>query len=281
MSSSKFAALAAYSACDIADVLLRLEVPGAGYLPDITPIPNPQSSASPLMKTIAPASTILFTQTSTSSFPSPKSSFSAGSIFASTFSLPNPNIPKGMHWADMTLPGSIAVLSQPDGQSCAALGGVMATRMKVKGVKAVVVSGKVRDLGKLREIVRGEAAEGESVPDPWRQGQPVSGSLQASEHRRRRDGMPIWSRGTSVVDVRGEARPWAVNVMVRVGQTEVCPGDIVMLDPEERGAVCVPAKLVDKVLEMLPRLVEGDGKVLQHVESGGTVSDAFKMYRGK
>jgi hypothetical protein len=54
-----------------------------------------------------------------------------------------------------------------------------------------------------------------------------------------------------------------------------------MLDPVERGAVSIPARLLDKVLEMVPKLVEADSKVIKDVEEGGTVAEAFKKYRGK
>lgn len=49
------------------------------------------------------------------------------------------------------MPGSVVVMSQPEGQKCAVLGGIMALRMKVLGVKGVVVSGRVRDLEELKE----------------------------------------------------------------------------------------------------------------------------------
>jgi len=54
-----------------------------------------------------------------------------------------------------------------------------------------------------------------------------------------------------------------------------------MIDPNERGAVCIPRKLVDKVLDMLPKLVSADEKVMKEVESGMTVGEAFKLHRGK
>ena len=54
-----------------------------------------------------------------------------------------------------------------------------------------------------------------------------------------------------------------------------------MVDPAELGAVCIPAKLLDKVLEMLPRLVSADEKVMKDVEAGMTVKEAFKLHRGK
>jgi regulator of RNase E activity RraA len=58
--------------------------------------------------------------------------------------------PSGTHWADWAQPDSIVLIDQPAGQSCAVLGGIMAARMKVLGVKAVVVNGRVRDLSELR-----------------------------------------------------------------------------------------------------------------------------------
>lgn len=46
--------------------------------------------------------------------------------------------------------GSIIVIEQPEGQYCAVTGGIMATRMKVLGIKAAVVNGRVRDLRELQ-----------------------------------------------------------------------------------------------------------------------------------
>ncbi len=54
-----------------------------------------------------------------------------------------------------------------------------------------------------------------------------------------------------------------------------------MLDPAERGAVSIPARLLDRMLEMVPRLVAADEKVIRDVEAGGTVAEAFGKYRGK
>lgn len=54
-----------------------------------------------------------------------------------------------------------------------------------------------------------------------------------------------------------------------------------MIDPEELGVVSIPRGLLGKVLEMLPKLVEADGKVIRDVEGGMTVGEAFKLHRGK
>lgn len=59
-------------------------------------------------------------------------------------------IPKGSHWADETEEGTILIIEQPTSQTCAAVGGIMAARMKVRGLRGCVVGGRVRDLAELK-----------------------------------------------------------------------------------------------------------------------------------
>ena len=60
------------------------------------------------------------------------------------------NIPSNQHWVDLTPPDTFVVMSQPKGQSCAALGGIMASRMKKCGAKGIIVGGRVRDISELK-----------------------------------------------------------------------------------------------------------------------------------
>ena len=60
-------------------------------------------------------------------------------------------VPKGKHWVDMVDEGTVVVIEQPPGQTCAAIGGIMAARMKTRGVEACLVGGRVRDLAELRK----------------------------------------------------------------------------------------------------------------------------------
>ena len=59
-------------------------------------------------------------------------------------------VPDGKHWVDMTEEGTIVVIDQPEGQNCAAIGGIMANRMKINGVEGCVVGGRIRDLAELK-----------------------------------------------------------------------------------------------------------------------------------
>lgn len=119
-----------YTACDISDALLKLKVPGAGFIPDLA-LRNPSSSFT--APAIAPACTVLFLP----KFPPPPPS-----------QLPNPNL----HFADQLPPSSIIVIRQPPNQSNAIVGGIVASRMAQLGSKGIVVDGRVRDLVQLAEL---------------------------------------------------------------------------------------------------------------------------------
>ncbi|KAL7782444.1 ribonuclease E inhibitor RraA/Dimethylmenaquinone methyltransferase [Trichoderma afarasin] len=141
LSSSIIAQLEKYSACDISDALLKLKVPGAGYIADLVAY-SPQQQAGQATQsrvTVAPVFTVLF---------APKGQ-QAG-LSEGGGSLPPQNIPKDVHWADLAEPGTFAVLKQPPGQTNAVCGGIMALRMKVRQVTGIIVAGRVRDLDELR-----------------------------------------------------------------------------------------------------------------------------------
>lgn len=120
----------------------------------------------------------------------------------------------------------------------------MAVRMKQLGAQGVVVDGRVRDLVALGETE-----------------------------------MPIWSKGTSIIGAGAETKFHAKNVPIQVGETTVEPGDIVMIDSSENGVVVIPQGKLDEVLELLPKLVGADEKVIQDVVQGVSVKEAFKRHR--
>ncbi|KAK0124296.1 hypothetical protein ONS95_009267 [Cadophora gregata] len=120
-----------YTACDVADALLKLKVPNAGFLADLKLV-APVAGSSRSEITIAPASTVLFAP---KAGPAPN--------------YPATNIPAGKHYVDLTQPETIVVMKQPEGQKCAVLGGIMALRMKVLNATGVVISGRARDIVEL------------------------------------------------------------------------------------------------------------------------------------
>jgi len=120
----------------------------------------------------------------------------------------------------------------------------MAARMKHLGAQGVVVDGRVRDIVALNETQ-----------------------------------LPIWSKGTSIIGAGAETKFHARNIPIKVGETVLEPGDIVMIDPFENGVVAVPQGKVEELLELLPKLVGADEKVIADVEAGVSVQEAFKKHR--
>lgn len=161
------------------------------------------------------------------------------------------NIPKGTHWTDCPPPGTVVLLQQPEGQSCALLGDLLATRLKVRGVKGAVVDGRVRDVDSIGQLCAGGA--------PFQ----------------------VWSRAVSAVGTGLEAKPWAVDVPLKIGPVTVRPGDIMVADEADRSVVVIPRAKLDEVLEMLPGLKEADDKVLQDVLAGVDLNEAFARHRGR
>ena len=56
-------------------------------------------------------------------------------------------------------------------------------------------------------------------------------------------------------------------------------GDTIVIDPSENGIVSIPQTKLDAVLELLPQLVAADEKVMEDVESGVDVGEAFRRHR--
>lgn len=139
ISAESISELEKYTACDVSDALLKLKVPGAGFIADLTQY-SPQDRSTGQRKdenvTVAPVSTVLFTAKDEDA--------------ATAGTRPAPNFPKDTHWVDNAVPGTFAVMQQAPGQTNAICGGIMALRMKVLGVKGIIVAGRVRDLVELQ-----------------------------------------------------------------------------------------------------------------------------------
>lgn len=89
----------------------------------------------------------------------------------------------------------------------------------------------------------------------------------------------VWSKGISTVGTTPEAKPWAVDVPVRLGGVEMRPGDFAVLDEAERGIVVIPKEKLAEVAELLPGLKEADDAVLRDVKAGIGLKEGFQCHR--
>ncbi|KAK6436082.1 hypothetical protein LTR95_007734 [Oleoguttula sp. CCFEE 5521] len=224
-----------YSCCDVADALLKLKVPQAGFLPDVLPIPR---TASPAACLVASISTVLFVDKNQQPG-HPRAQYTPAES----------NIPSDKHWTDCPTPGTVVLMQQPDGQLCALLGDIVASRLKHRGVKAAVIHGRSRDIAACQELCS-------------------DGKFQ------------VWSKGTSTVGTSMEAKPWASDVPLHVGGLLVNAGDIMVADEAERGITIIPTDKLEDVMKLLPGLKEADDNVLKDVNAGVDLNEAFKRHRG-
>ncbi|ERF68425.1 hypothetical protein EPUS_03743 [Endocarpon pusillum Z07020] len=141
--ANHFSVLSSYSACDVSDALLKLQQPDsgeilhAGYLADIGELVLNRLFSQNVDCWISTICTL-------------PTAFGLLNSITSPLPESGPNaIPKGQHWVDLTDEGTVMVIEQPEGQSCAAIGGIMALRMKTRGAMGCVVGGRVRDLEEL------------------------------------------------------------------------------------------------------------------------------------
>ncbi|KAF3916644.1 hypothetical protein ABW20_dc0104653 [Dactylellina cionopaga] len=218
----KLEALAAYNACDISDALLKLKVPGAGFLADVVFRTQSKSSQKPI---VAPAHTVTFAPKT----PSP---------------VIHPSIPPSTHFADLTPPSTITIISQPPGQRNAVLGGLVAARIHKLNGLAIVVDGRVRDVAELESL-----------------------------------GVNVWAKGTSTVGAGAEAVCVAVGEKIVIEGVDISEGDIIFADPVN-GVVCIPKHKIDAVSDLLPRITAADDKVrIDVLENGSKLQDAFDKHR--
>lgn len=108
--------------------------------------------------------------------------------------------------------GSVYVLVLEDGLKFGALGGMMGTTMKVRGLAGAIVDGSIRDLPQLQRIQ-----------------------------------FPVYSRGVSPGTTIGHFRCVGVNVPVTCAGVKVHPKDIITAD--EDGVVVVPREKAAEILK--------------------------------
>lgn len=122
----------------------------------------------------------------------------------------------------------------------------MSAGAKAKGVKGVVIDGRVRDL---------------------------------SEHRAMN--FPVFARSHSILPQNAFVRPSEVQVPITlstISPVVVHPSDIIVADLD--GIICVPKHLFDAVLLNCAKYVAIDDLCMNDIQQGKGVKETFQKYRG-
>ena len=190
----------------------------------------------PRIRIIAPVSTVLYVPKAHADGPSLSDDIPSES-----------NIPKDEHWTECPAPGTVVLIQQPQGQVCALIGDIIATRLKARGILGVVAAGRIRDVAACAAICK-------------------DGSFQ------------LWSQGFSAAAPSLETKPWMVDVPLRLPEVSVEPGDIICVDEGEMAIVVIPRKQLKQVFALLPILKRASDAVQADVESGIPLLEATKRH---
>lgn len=120
----------------------------------------------------------------------------------------------------------------------------MATTSKYyRGVKAAVVDGPIRDIGRILEI-----------------------------------GFPVWARGNIPTDSIGRVDLVGVGQPIFCGGVRVNPGDVVMADRD--GVVVIPVADVDpaEVVEKAEEVVAAERRSRKEIREGGSLLEEYRKY---
>jgi 4-hydroxy-4-methyl-2-oxoglutarate aldolase len=149
---------------------------------------------------------------------------------------------QGMIEAIDTAPaGSVYVLVLEDGLDYGAVGGLMATTMKVRGLAGAIVDASIRDLPQIQRIQ-----------------------------------FPVYSRGVSPGTTVGHYRSVGVNIPVTCAGVTVRPKDIITAD--EDGVVVVPLEKAAEVLKKAQDLDNTEHSMYPFIERFKSLSEAIAKF---
>jgi regulator of RNase E activity RraA len=112
---------------------------------------------------------------------------------------------------------------------------------KMKGISGVVVDGAARDIDACKEF-----------------------------------GFPVYARGTVPITARGRIMEESFNEVVRIGDIQVRPGDIVMADIN--GIVIVPVEKANEVIEVAEQILGKEEAMVGELRNGVSILEVDEKF---
>jgi regulator of RNase E activity RraA len=137
--------------------------------------------------------------------------------------------------------GSVLVYVMEDGLEIAAMGNLMGTTAKVRGLAGAVIDGAVRDITELRRLQ-----------------------------------FPVWSRRVSPATSVGRMISVDKQIPVKCGEIMVHPGDYIVADAD--GVVVVPVGAADAVIDLLKKYDDKESKMIPIIEREKSMRKALEQY---
>lgn len=142
---------------------------------------------------------------------------------------------------DNAKPGEIGVIVMEDGLDVAAIGGLMGTAAKARGMAGMILDGGVRDVAELRDL-----------------------------------NLPTYAASVTPATAVGRWASVARDVPVECGGVTVTPGDIIVAG--EDGVVVIPSARAAEVLKRAQEIDERETKMVPFIKQYRSLSKAIAVF---
>jgi regulator of RNase E activity RraA len=142
---------------------------------------------------------------------------------------------------DSAKPGDVGVIVMEGSLDVAAMGGLMGTAAKSRGMSGMVLDGAVRDVREIRAL-----------------------------------GLPVYARSVSPANAVGRFASVANQVPVECAGVTIAPGDIIVAS--EEGVVAVPKDRADEVLKRAQEIAAREQKMLPLIKKYRSVAKAVEAF---
>lgn len=147
----------------------------------------------------------------------------------------------GVHAIDAADKGDIIVIDNHGDIKNNCWGEILSMGAKMKGISGVVIDGAARDIDMCREFE-----------------------------------FPVYARGTVPITARGRIMQESFNQVVRIGDVQVRPGDIVVADIN--GIVFIPEEKIDVVLDAAKEIQQKEDAMVAELRQGVSIIEVDKKY---
>jgi regulator of RNase E activity RraA len=142
---------------------------------------------------------------------------------------------------DTSKPGDVGVIVMEGSLDVAAMGGLMGTAAKVRGMAGMVLDGALRDVREVRAL-----------------------------------GLPVYARSISPANAVGRFASVANQIPVKCAGVTITPGDIVAAS--EEGVVVIPKDKAEAVLKRAEEIALREQRMLPLIRKHKSVGEAIKAY---
>jgi 4-hydroxy-4-methyl-2-oxoglutarate aldolase len=137
----------------------------------------------------------------------------------------------GVRAIDAASAGDVIIIDNRGDLNNNCWGEILSMGSKMKGISGVVVDGAARDIDACREF-----------------------------------GFPVYARGTVPITARGRIMEESFNEVIRVGDVQVSPGDVILADIN--GVVIIPSARLDEVLEAAEGILAKELAMIEELKKG-------------